>query len=378
VLLQSGTRSEHSPLAGRVHRYGNVDVYRIGMPMTLADEVAAKPTIVYRLYDAQGALLYVGMAIRVKERLQAHKRLEWWPQVARVEEETFPDRMQACRRERDLILDERPLHNKRPYDNWARSARKNAGKWRSRCFTVTGFKGGVGKTTVAVNVAGAFAVSGLNVLLIDADPQGAASASVGIRGVKPTLYEAMHAGAREAWKSIYLTNLGGLDVIPADVDLSALEIDFGRMRGWQDRLREIVVRESDDYDVIIIDSGPGLGRTQIAALRAAPDGALLVVQPGFLELRGLHLAFETIELAESTIAGIVPNAVDRRTLHEREALAEIERQAGARLLPSIPRRVALKDCGAAGEPIVAWYPKSDAAEAFRRLSEEVLTRAQAS
>jgi chromosome partitioning protein len=232
-------------------------------------------------------------------------------------------------------------------------------------IAVASHKGGTGKTTVTVNLAGALAEAGRRVLVVDVDPQGAAAAALGVPATPPTLYDVLagKAGAREA---IRPSPTVGIDVLPAGADLAGADVELPRTAGWQ-RAVAVALARLRSWDVVLIDTAPGLGVLPYAALVAATR-ALVVVEADFLSLRSLPDVLTSAERAGVPLAGIVPNAVGRRTRHQADVLAELHRSHRAALLPAIPSRVALRDAAVAGVPVATYAPHSDAAEAFRSLS----------
>jgi chromosome partitioning protein len=238
-------------------------------------------------------------------------------------------------------------------------------------------KGGVGKTTLAVNLAGALAEAGKRTLVVDVDPQGAASSGLGLDPAQPSLYDVL-AGT-PAGDAIVATAVENLDVLPADLDLAGAEIALPRTAGWQSRLRDRLADVDATYDVVVLDSAPGLGVLPFTALVAA-DRVLIAATPAYLTLRALgHVVDTTAQAREFSpdlqITGIVPSIVGRRTLHQDEAFAELEKRWPGWVLPSIPRRVVLEDAAAAGEPVTIYAPRSSSAAAVRSLAQEVLDRA---
>ena len=245
-------------------------------------------------------------------------------------------------------------------------------------LVVTAHKGGVGKTTAAVSLAGAFAEAGRRCLVVDVDPQGAAGAALGVGPSRPSLYDVLQGEAAAA-DAVVATAVEGLDVLPADLDLAGAEVTLPRRAGWQTRLREAVADVDGAYDVVLIDSAPGLGVLPFAAL-VAGDRVLIAATPAYLTIRALGHVVETTGRAEAfnpglRVLGIVPSIVGGRTLHRDEALAQLEKRWPGWTLPPIPRRVALEDAAAAAEPITVYSPTSSSAAAVRALAQEVLDRA---
>lgn len=254
-------------------------------------------------------------------------------------------------------------------------AKRKAGPRR---IVVTAHKGGVGKTTAAVSLAAAFAEAGHRTLLVDVDPQGAAGAGLGLVPAGASLYDVV-MGDAPAGEAIMATGVDNLHLLPADLDLAGAEIALPRMAGWQTRLRDALDAAATDYGIVVLDSAPGLGVLPFAAL-VAGDQVLIAATPTYLTLRALGHVVDTVEQARAfnpalQVVGIIPSIVGTRTLHRDEALAEIEKRWPGWTLPSIPRRVALEDAAAAGQPITTYAPRSSSATAVRTLAQEVLDRA---
>lgn len=244
-------------------------------------------------------------------------------------------------------------------------------------IAVVAHKGGAGKTTVALNLGAELAASGRRTLLVDADPQGALGAALGLTDIhKPTLYEAV-VGQAPISAVTRPTGIQRLALVAADMDLSGLEVELPHHPGWQGRLRA-VLEPLEGYDLMVIDTPPGLGILPYLAL-VASTAALVVTPPEFLAYRALHLILETVararqEASRLRLLGIVPTFTTRQTRHAREVLEVLQDDYGENLLPAIPRRVAVQDAALAGQPLRRYAPASDAAGAFAKLAEEVIAR----
>jgi chromosome partitioning protein len=244
-------------------------------------------------------------------------------------------------------------------------------------LAVTAFKGGAGKTTVTSNLAGALAARGRRVLVVDADPQGAAGDALGADPAKPGLYEVLHRAAPAA-AAIRPSAVPGLEVLVCDLDLAAVEQDLTGEADWRGRLREALASVGDRYDFVLIDSGPGLAGLPAMAMAAA-DGLLVTVRPGYLDARALRQALLTAERALRPVLGVIANGIGRRTLHQADVLADVRELVGDLLLEqAVPLRVQLADAALSGQPVSTYQPHGEAARAFAALAEEVERRAQAS
>ena len=249
-----------------------------------------------------------------------------------------------------------------------------------RTIAIAAHKGGAGKTTVAVNLAGALAATGRRVLVVDADPQGAAGAALGAAVEKPTIYEAL-SGTAAAAAALCSTNTPGVTVLPADLDLAGAEVELPARPDWQMAIARVLEPLAGRFDLALVDTAPGLGVLPYAALVAA-TGVLVTCPPSFLAYRALPHVLETVERARQLspaleLVGIVPVLTSRRSRHEREVLDALAADYPGRVLTEIPRRVALEDAQLAGLPVETYAPQSDAAAAFRQLAEEVLARGTA-
>ncbi len=239
-------------------------------------------------------------------------------------------------------------------------------------IVIAAHKGGSGKTTVAVNLAGALANLGMRVLLVDTDPQGACAAALGLEPGKPTLYEVL-VGQSRRQEAIVGTNVPGLSLLPSDLDLAGAEIELPKLDDWQQRLKRVLVSLDAACDLAIIDTPPGLGVLSFNALTAA-TGALVTCPPEFMAFRALPHLQEMAERAGVPLLGIVPTMATTSTRHAREVVEQLTEQYTDLVLTAIPRRVALQDAAIAGLPITSFAPTSDIAERFMVLAREVLRR----
>jgi chromosome partitioning protein len=241
-------------------------------------------------------------------------------------------------------------------------------------------KGGVGKTTTAINLGASLADYGRRVLLVDFDPQGALGAGLGIHPhtLEHTVHDAMIGGHPVA-EVIRPTAVRGLDLLPANIDLAGAELllvsEVGREQALARALRPI----RHDYDVILIDCQPSLGLLTVNALTAA-QWVIIPVECEYFSLRGVALLQDTIhKIQERTnpdlqLAGVLPTMVDR-TVHAREVLARLVEAFDDRAFHTvINRTVKFPETSVAGVPITSYAPTSAAAAAYRQLAREVLAR----
>jgi chromosome partitioning protein len=242
-------------------------------------------------------------------------------------------------------------------------------------------KGGVGKTTTTINLGAALAEYGRRVLLVDFDPQGALGAGVGIHPhtLEHTIYDVMITGQASAADVIRPTSVPGMDILPANIDLSGAELllvsEVGREQALARALRPI----RHDYDVILIDCQPSLGLLTVNALTAA-QWVIIPLECEYFSLRGVALLQDTIiKIQERTnpdlqLAGVLPTMFDR-TVHAREVLGRVVEAFGERAFHSvISRTVKFPETSVAGVPITAYAPTSAAARSYRQLAREVLAR----
>lgn len=246
-------------------------------------------------------------------------------------------------------------------------------------------KGGVGKTTTSVNLAAALAEYGRRVLLVDFDPQGAASVGLGVNAndLDQTVYDLLLAAKPMTADVIVPTSVPGLDLLPANIMLSAAEIQLVNEVAREHALDRVLRPVIDDYDVIIIDCQPSLGLLTINALSTA-HGVMIPVETEFFALRGVALLIESIERVRDRINpklkidGFLATMVDKRTVHAREVLDRLTDTFGDLVYDTqIRRTIKFPDASVASEPITTYAPSHPGAEAYRRLAREVIARGDA-
>lgn len=251
----------------------------------------------------------------------------------------------------------------------------------SRVYAIANQKGGVGKTTTAVNLGAALASLGQHVLLIDVDPQSNATSSLGVnsRDLRQSVYDAI-IGERPLSEIVRQAGQPGLNVVPSSSDLAGAEVELVAMINRERRLRRALDGYRDSFDVVLIDCPPSLGLLTVNALGAA-DEVVVPVQCEYLALEGLSLLTQTIELVrrhlnpELRLAGLVMTMHDARTNLSQQVVNEVRRHFPDQCFNTIiPRSIRLSEAPSYGETILTYAPHSMGAVAYRLLAQEVLTR----
>lgn len=251
---------------------------------------------------------------------------------------------------------------------------------RARVVSVFNQKGGVGKTTSCISIGAALAESGRRVLLVDFDPQG--SMTVGLTGAHEfpqTIYDAL-LGQLSARDVLLKTDIPGMDLLPATIELSAAEMQLVSEVGRDQTLARLLEPIIADYDVILIDCLPSLGLLAVNAL-AASDGVLVPLQCEYYALRGMALLFATIQKvkerinARLQIEGIIPTMYDARSTHHKEVLLRVLEAFGDLTFHTvIPKTVKFSEATVATEPITNYASSSPGAVAYRRVAAELAER----
>ena len=254
-----------------------------------------------------------------------------------------------------------------------------------RVTAVVNQKGGVGKTTTAVSLAGLLAARGVRVLLLDADPQGNATSGLGVdrRTLSACLYDAL-AGNLSLREVVVETKVPGLDLAPATLNLAGVEVELATRQegpGWRERrLSEALAGIRGDYGAVVIDAPPSLGLLTLNALVAA-DGVLIPVQAEYYALEGLSQLLNTVQFVQRRLNprldldGVVLTMYDPRTNLARQVAAEVRGFFGARACSAvIPRNIRLSEAPSFGEPVHTFAPDSAGARAYGELADELVER----
>ena len=243
-------------------------------------------------------------------------------------------------------------------------------------------KGGVGKTTSAVNVAASLGVLGKKVALLDLDPQGNTTSGIGIRKrtLKTTLYDALIDTEFDVKKAVLPTNTENLYLIPASVDLAGAEVELALLEGREGRLKRVIDSVRKDYDFILVDCPPSLGILTINSLTAV-DSVLIPIQCEFYALEGVSQLISTIEKVKERlnpglyIDGVILSMFDGRTNLAQAVVEDVRNFFGPAMYDTIiPRNVRLAEAPSYGMPIQYYDKRSKGADAYNDLAKEFLKK----
>jgi chromosome partitioning protein len=252
-----------------------------------------------------------------------------------------------------------------------------------RVLAVSNQKGGVGKTTTAINLAAALAANDLRVLVLDCDPQGNATTGLGVAKEpgRPSLYDVL-LGDTGALESIVSTAFEGLSLIPADKNLVGANLELVDIPNRERRLREKIAGVRDGYHYVLIDCPPALDLLTLNALMAA-DAVVVPIQCEFFALEGISELMDTIDRIRDSfhhplaVEGILLTMFDDRTNLTRQVANDLREFFSDQVFKTIiPRSVRLAEAPSFGKPILSYDPRSKGAESYIKLAKEILDHEQ--
>jgi len=247
-------------------------------------------------------------------------------------------------------------------------------------YTLANQKGGVGKTTTAINLCTYLARYGQHVLLVDIDPQSNATSCLGVdkNSVQDSTYEMLIESKPASHLILHNTHFK-LSLLPSSTALAGAEVELVALEGRESRLRQALAPLLDRYDYIVIDCPPSLGLLTLNGLIAAKDGVIIPVQCEYLALEGIGLLVQTFDriraglFPDLKIRGVVMTMFDGRTNLSNDVVAEIRRYFPNQVFKTvIPRSVRLAEAPSYGQPVAFYAPDSVGAKAYASLAQEVL------
>lgn len=253
----------------------------------------------------------------------------------------------------------------------------------ARVYAFANQKGGVGKTTTAVNLGAYLAAAGQSVLLVDIDPQANATSSLGVdkQDLTTSIYDVLADGV-ELDQIIQLTNLMRLDLAPSAPPLAGAEVELVTIPGREHLLRRALAPIVERYEYILIDCPPSLSLLTINALTAARDGVIIPVQCEYLALEGLGQLVQTIDLVRRrlnpglNVQGVVMTMYDGRTKLSQQVVDEVRQYFGKRVFATVvPRSIRLSEAPSYGQPILTYSPHSAGSLAYESLAQELVRQA---
>lgn len=256
----------------------------------------------------------------------------------------------------------------------------------TKVIAVANQKGGVGKTTTAVNLAACLAAAGKKILLFDLDPQANATSGVGVEKTEGASAYQVLLGVGSLLEKIKPTAFARLEIVPSEVDLCAAEIELARLENHLFRVAQSLrpVLDTGRFDVVLLDCPPALGLLSLNAF-AACDGVLVPMQCEYYALEGISMMNRVLGQLRDTglnprlnLFGVVMTMFDGRTKLSNEVVEEVRRQLGEKVFETeIPRTTRLAEAPSHGQPIIYYDPYSSGSAAYQLLTQEFLTRLEA-
>jgi chromosome partitioning protein len=256
----------------------------------------------------------------------------------------------------------------------------------AKVFTIANQKGGVGKTTTAINLSYALAGKGVRTVLVDLDPQANATSGLGLEKLEGGSLYGPLCGQGSALEKVQPVGASDcLYVIPSEVDMAAIEIELYQRDNYLLQLRQILspLRESEDFDAIVLDCPPALGMLSMNSLAAA-DFLLIALQCEYLAMEGLGQILKVVDKLRDAgvndgleLGGILMTMFDQRTNLGQQVVAEVRNHFDELVFrQTIPRSVRLSEAPSFGQSIFEYEPESNGAHAYRYFAEEVIDRFQ--
>ena len=247
-----------------------------------------------------------------------------------------------------------------------------------KIIAIANQKGGVGKTTTAINFSTLLAKKGKKILLIDADPQGNATSGVGMeKNVDYSVYDLI-VNDIEPQDTIQKTEIKNLSICPSNINLAGAEVELVSMVSRETRLKDALNKIKDEYDYILIDCPPSLGLITLNAFTAS-DSVLVPIQCEYYALEGLGQLINTIKLVQKhlnpdlIIEGVILTMFDARTNLSTQVAREVEKYFGNKVFQTIiPRNIRLSEAPSHGLPITLYDDDSKGAETYRKLARELI------
>ena len=249
----------------------------------------------------------------------------------------------------------------------------------SKVIAIANQKGGVGKTTTAINLSSCLAVKGKKVLILDIDPQGNTTSGLGIEKTKieKSIYDVLING-EDIKNAIYNTVVENLEICPSNIELAGAEVELVPVIARETRLKNALAHIRNDYEYVIIDCPPSLGLLTVNALTAA-NTILVPIQCEYYALEGLSQLMNTVKIIkkhlnpELEVEGVVLTMFDARTNLSIQVVEEVKKYFSNKVYRTIiPRNVRLSEAPSYGLPIILYDPKSRGAECYMELAQEVI------